>query len=72
MFLEEENSYTLGTATEYQYMWGDQFLIAPIYKNTVANAAGDDIRNDIYLPSTSEVWIDYFTGKQYLQQIKMV
>ena len=65
MFLEEENPYTLGTATEYQYMWGDQFLVAPIYRNTASNDAGDDIRNDIYLPSTSEVWIDYFTGKQY-------
>ncbi|WP_278567556.1 discoidin domain-containing protein [Amedibacillus dolichus] len=65
MFLEEENAYTLGTATQYQYMWGDQFLVAPIYRNTASDDAGNDIRNDIYLPSTSEVWVDYFTGKQY-------
>ena len=65
MFLEEENAYTLGSATQYQYMWGDNFLVAPIYQNTDADAEGNDIRNDIYLPSTSDVWIDYFTGQQY-------
>lgn len=65
MFLEEENAYTLGSATQYQYMWGDNFLVAPIYQNTAADAEGNDIRNDIYLPSTSDVWIDYFTGQQY-------
>ena len=65
MFLEEANSYTLGTSTQYQYMWGDNFLVAPIYQNTNADAQGNDIRNDIYLPSTSDIWIDYFTGQQY-------
>lgn len=65
MFLEEANTYTLGTATQYQYMWGENFLVAPIYQNTAADASGNDIRNDIYLPGTSDVWIDYFTGEQY-------
>ncbi len=65
MFLEEENAYTLGTATQYQYMWGDNFLVAPIYQETAADAEGNDIRNDIYLPGTSDIWVDYFTGKQY-------
>lgn len=65
MFLEEENPFTLGTATQYQYMWGDQFLVAPVYQNTAADSEGNDIRNDIYLPSTSDVWVDYLTGKQY-------
>lgn len=65
MFLEEENPYTLGTATQYQYMWGDDFLVAPIYQETAMDADGNDIRNDIYLPATSDVWTDYFTGKQY-------
>ncbi len=65
MFLEEANEFTLGNATQYQYMWGDSFLVAPIYQNTAADGAGNDIRNDIYLPSTSDVWIDYFTGEQY-------
>ena len=65
MFLEEANSYTLGKSTQYQYMWGDNFLVAPIYQNTNSDSQGNDIRNDIYLPSTSNVWIDYFTGQQY-------
>lgn len=65
MMLEEENAYTLGKSTQYQYMWGDSFLIAPIYQSTAADASGNDIRNDIYLPSTSDIWIDYFTGEQY-------
>jgi len=65
MLLEEQNSYTLGTDTQYQYMWGNNFLIAPIYQNTAADDKGNDIRNGIYLPSTSDIWIDYFTGKQY-------
>ncbi|MGX8850248.1 discoidin domain-containing protein [Amedibacillus sp. YH-ame10] len=65
MFLEEENPYTLGKATEYQYMYGDNFLVAPVYQETAADAEGNDIRNNIYLPSTSDVWTDYFTGKQY-------
>ena len=65
MFLEEENPYTLGTETQYQYMFGDNFLVAPIYQDTASDEDGNDIRNDIYLPSTSDVWIDYFTGEQY-------
>ena len=65
MFLEEENEYTLGEETQYQYMFGDSLLIAPIYQDTASDEDGNDIRNDIYLPSTSDVWIDYFTGEQY-------
>ena len=65
MFLEEENPYTLGTGTQYQYMFGDSLLVAPIYQDTASDEAGNDIRNNIYLPSTSDVWIDYFTGEQY-------
>lgn len=65
MFLEEENPYTLGKATQYQYMWGDQFLIAPIYQNTDMETNGDDVRNDIYLPGNTDIWVDYMTGKQY-------
>lgn len=65
MFLEEANKFTLGSATQYQYMWGDNFVVAPVYQNTNSDAEGNDIRNDIYLPGTSDVWIDYFTGEQY-------
>lgn len=65
MFLEDPNAYTYSDKTQYQYMWGDNFVIAPIYQDTASDASGNDIRNDIYLPGTSDVWIDYFTGEQY-------
>ena len=32
MFMEEASDFTHGTETEYQYMWGDSFLVAPIYQ----------------------------------------
>ena len=34
MFLEFPNDYTMGSATKYQYMYGTDFLVAPIYQNT--------------------------------------
>ena len=63
MFLEFPNEYTQGTATKYQYMYGTDFLVAPIYQNTKADAEGNDIRNGIYLPEGE--WIDYFSGEKY-------
>ena len=63
MFLDTENAYTLGKATQYQYMFGPWYLIAPIYQNTAADAEGNDIRNGIYLPDG--MWIDYFSGEHY-------
>ncbi|PZP51312.1 MAG: alpha-xylosidase [Pseudopedobacter saltans] len=63
MFLDETNSYTLGKSTQYQYLYGPSFLVAPIYKSTKSNVNGDDIRNNIYLPKGT--WIDYFTGSTY-------
>ncbi len=63
MFLEYPNSYTLGTATRYQYMYGSDFLVAPVYQDTQADEQGNDIRNDIYLPEGK--WIDYFNGDLY-------
>ena len=63
MFLEEPNAYTLGAATQYQFMFGPYFLVAPVYKSTKADPDGNDIRNGIYLPKGK--WIDYFTGGQY-------
>ncbi len=65
MFLEEANDYTYSTATQYQYMFGDNFLVAPVYQDTNADEVGNDVRNNIYLPGTSDTWIDYFTGEQY-------
>lgn len=63
MFLEEANPYTLGKATQYQYMFGPYFLVAPIYQETQIDKEGNDIRDGIYLPKGT--WIDYFTGEKY-------
>jgi len=63
MFLDEPNPYTLGKATEYQFMYGPYFLIAPIYQPTEMDKEGNDIRNNIYLPKGT--WVDYFSGQQY-------
>lgn len=60
MFLEYPNRYTKGVATQYQYLYGSDFLVAPIYQETKSDTLGNDIRNGIYLPEGS--WIDYFTG----------
>lgn len=50
---------------QYEYMWGDNFLVAPIYQDTAADEEGNDIRNGIYLPDSNQIWIDYYTGKEY-------
>jgi len=63
MFLESKNSYTQGKATQYQFMYGPYFLVAPIYKKTAGDADGNDIRNGVYLPEGT--WIDYFSGNVY-------
>ena len=63
MFLEESNAYTLGTSTEYQFMYGPYFLVAPIYQSTQMDKNGNDIRNNIYLPKGK--WVDYFSGQEY-------
>jgi len=63
MFLDDPNSYTLGTATRYQFLYGPSFLVAPIYQETRSDEKGNDIRNNIYLPKGQ--WVDYFTGKVY-------
>ncbi len=64
MFLEEENAYTLGKRTEYQYMFGPSILVAPIYKETRADENHNDVRDGIYLPKGE--WVDYFTGDVYV------
>ena len=65
MMLEYPDAHTYTKATQYQYMWGSSFLVAPIYQDTASDAQGNDIRNDIYLPDSEQIWIDYFTGDQY-------
>lgn len=63
MFLHYPNTYTLGKRTQYQFMYGPDFLVAPIYQNTKADAKGNDIRHGIYLPEGD--WYDYFSGEKY-------
>lgn len=63
LFLEYPNAYTQGKATQYEYLYGPYFLVAPIYKETRADREGNDIRHGIYLPEGQ--WIDYFTGDLY-------
>lgn len=63
MFLKDPNSYTLGKATQYQFMCGPWFLVAPIFEKTSTDAEGNDIRNNIYLPNGE--WIDFFNGNIY-------
>ncbi len=63
MFLDSPDDYTLGTATRYQYMYGDDFLVAPVYKETDMDEAGNDVRDLIYLPQGE--WVDYFNGELY-------
>lgn len=63
MFLEYPNAYTKGKATQYQYLYGPNFLVAPIYQDTKSDEKGNDIRDGIYLPEGE--WIDYLTGEKY-------
>lgn len=63
MFLADANKFTLSTATQYQFLYGPYFLVAPVYQNTKADSLGNDIRNNIYLPKGT--WFDYFTGEKY-------
>ncbi len=62
-FLEYPNTYTKGKATQYQFLYGPYFLVAPIYQATKSDDQGNDIRNGIYLPEGQ--WIDYFSGNLY-------
>lgn len=63
MMLDYPNAYTLGKSTQYQFLFGPSFLVAPIYKNTQSDTLGNDIRDGIYLPEGQ--WIDYFSGDMY-------
>lgn len=66
MLFEEDSDYSASTATQYQYMFGDSFLVAPVYENTQADENGNDVRNGIFLPGDeNDIWIDYLSGKQY-------
>ena len=63
MFLDYPNDYTHGIATKYQFLYGPDFLVAPIYQPTRPDTLGGDVRNNIYLPAGT--WYDYFSGRPY-------
>lgn len=70
MLLGDNSAYAASRDTQYQYTFGDAFLVAPVYKDTRATESGDDVRDKIYLPNYGDednptIWIDYFSGKQY-------
>jgi alpha-glucosidase len=57
MVLEFPNDATTwGTTTQYQFMSGEWFLVAPVYTDVT-------VRNNIYLPAGK--WIDYWDGTSY-------
>ena len=56
LFFEEADNASLFDSTG-AYMWGDDFLVAPI---TTKSA----LKKSVYLPKSS-VWIDYATDKAY-------
>ncbi|MFC3927819.1 discoidin domain-containing protein [Streptococcus caprae] len=65
MFLDyPSDAINYTKAVQYQYMYGDYFLVAPIYEETAMDSEGNDIRNNIYLPEGVE-WIDFYTGEKY-------
>lgn len=63
MFLDYPDDYTYTPATRYQYLFGPDILVAPVYQDTQADSLGNDIRDGIYLPEGR--WVDYFTGDIY-------
>lgn len=66
MLLEDDSEYAASEATQYQYMFGGDFLVAPVYQDTASDGSGNDVRNNIFLPgSADDIWIDYWTGEQY-------
>lgn len=60
-----DDPFTWGNQTQYEYLWGENLLVAPLYQDTNADENGNDVRNNIYLPDKNQIWIDYFSGKQY-------
>ena len=53
-------------AQKYEFLLGDELLVAPVYRNARADETGGDVRDGIYLPGGPDTaWIDYFTGERY-------
>lgn len=53
-------------AWKYEFTLGDALLVAPVWRDTRMDAAGNDVRDGIFLPGTEkDLWIDYFTGERH-------
>ena len=53
-------------ALPYQFTLGDALLVAPVFRNTRADAHGNDVRDGIFLPgSADDLWFDYLTGEAH-------
>ena len=63
MMVDYPSPYTYSDATRYQFLYGPDFLVAPIYQATAPDSIGNDIRHGIYLPEGE--WVDYFNGDVY-------
>lgn len=61
-FPKETIAYTRDS--QYQFMWGPNILVAPIY-DPLETTAGNSLRHGIYLPDENQIWIDLFTGDKY-------
>ncbi|MCR4604085.1 MAG: DUF5110 domain-containing protein [Prevotella sp.] len=63
MLLYSDDS-NMDNRTKYQYLYGSEFLVAPIYEAPSPHARdGEAQRHGIYLPKGK--WHDYFTGQPY-------
>ncbi len=57
LYLEYPNDpNTWGDAAKYEFLAGQDFLVAPVYSDT-------SVRDDIYLPKGE--WVDYWSGRIY-------
>jgi alpha-glucosidase (family GH31 glycosyl hydrolase) len=51
-----DDPVTWSKRTQYQFMSGESFLVAPVYEDS-------PVRNDIYVPAGK--WIDYWDGTEF-------
>jgi alpha-glucosidase (family GH31 glycosyl hydrolase) len=57
-----EDPATLGDEVRYQFLAGDAFLVAPVYRDAI-------VREGIYLPRGT--WTDYWTGERHRGPVRL-
>lgn len=62
-FMAEANEFTYGSSLEYQFLLGENLLVAPIYEPYGLKEDGTSKRQSVYLPNNTATWYDVFTGK---------